>query len=185
VKPGESHLQVNAGGDRGFSSIHDETFTLKSAEVKDLRIELHWVDVTLVVKDADGRAVVGANVNGSRSKGADDAESTGDRFGVWEQTDSEGKASVSLAKEGTWDFNVRSDEGSTAHVKVDVRAKASPVRSRSRSTRECAAAAASSSRGRRRPRTATGGSASRWRTTRTPRSTPPPTRSTPRRGSSR
>jgi acyl-CoA synthetase (AMP-forming)/AMP-acid ligase II len=120
VKPGESHLQVNAGGDRGFSSIHDETFTLKSAEVKDLRIELHWVDVTLVVKDADGRAVVGANVNGSRSKGADDAESTGDRFGVWEQTDSEGKATVSLAKEGTWDFNVRSDEGSTAHVKVDV-----------------------------------------------------------------
>jgi len=121
VKPGECHLQVSAGGERSFSSVHDQVLTLQSGEVREVTIELHWVDVTLVVRDADGSYVKGANVNGSRAnaKGGEDHEDSGRNF-VWQQTDGEGRATVAIAKEGPWVFNVQSEEHGTAHARVDV-----------------------------------------------------------------
>jgi len=121
VRPGESHLQVSSGGERSFSSVHEEVLTLRSGEVREVTIELHWVDVTLVVRDADGRYVQGANVNGSRvnAKGGEDTEDSSRNF-VWQQTDAEGKATVAIAKEGPWVFSVRSEGNGTAHARVDV-----------------------------------------------------------------
>ena len=121
VKPGECHLQVSAGGERSFSSVHDQVLTLRSGEVREVTIELHWVDVTLVVRDADGRYVKGASVNGSRqsAKGGEGHEDS-DRNFVWQQTDGEGRATVAIAKEGSWVFNVQSQDHGTAHARVDV-----------------------------------------------------------------
>lgn len=121
VKPGDVEVQVDGRDGEAQGTLYSESFRLQSAEVKDLSIDLHYVEVTLFVHDAQGHPVEGAQIQANRAREVDaSSKERAAAIGVFGSTGADGKAKLALARAGAWTFSAQSDERGRGSAAVDV-----------------------------------------------------------------
>jgi hypothetical protein len=120
VKPGDVYLRITGKGDGASGVLYTSQFKLQSAEVRDLSIDLRYVEVTLFVHDDKGGPIAGAFVNATRTVAANSTAVPEETLNAWGNTGDDGKALLALSSPGAWEFTVQSDASGRGSAKADV-----------------------------------------------------------------